>query len=99
MITVYSVLLPLALGVVGFVLLQTAGFGRGVARTVRGATAVIANILLGLALIIGALASDDVQPEGLALWMVLAWALGVAVASIAASLRPANTAPDSGKGS
>lgn len=90
MVALYTVLFPLALGLVGFVLMLTAGLGRGAARSVRGVTAVVANVLLGIALIIGALASEEIQPDGLSLWMVLAWALGVAIASITASVRPAN---------
>ena len=92
MIALYSVVLPIALGLVGFVLMWVAGVGRGAGRTARRTTVVIANVLLGLALIFGVLISDQIEPEGLALWMMLGWSLGVAARAIVMSLRPAKQA-------
>lgn len=89
MIALYSALVPIALALVGYVLMWTAGFGRGNRQNVRSFTAVIANVVLGVALLLGLFVADEVKPDGLALWMLLGWTIGVAACAIVASLRPA----------
>lgn len=89
MITVYTVLLPFSLALVGYVLMWVAGFGRGNQQSARSFTAVVANALLGLTLVLGLFVTDDIQPEGLATWMLAGWAIGVAACAIVASVRPA----------
>ena len=88
MIALYTVLLPLALALVGYVLMWVAGFGREDRQSARRLTAVIANALLGLTLLLGMIVADEVKPDGLALWMLLGWTIGVAACAIIASLRP-----------
>lgn len=89
MIALYTVLVPLALALVGYVLMWVAGFGRDNRQSARRFTAVIANALLGITLALGMIVSDDVKPDGLAEWMLAGWAIGVAACAVVASLRPA----------
>ena len=94
MIALYTVLVPLSLALVGYVLMWVGGFGRGNRQSALSFTAVIANVVLGVTLLIGVLVSDDVKPDGLALWMLVGWTLGVAACAIVASLRPAKKNQD-----